>query len=563
MIPVCVRVAAAIALALTGPVVLAAQERMLVPAGATWRYLYDGSDPGTAWREPGFADSGWKAGPAKLGYGGDREVTALDFGVDSGNKPLTAYFRHAVTVTRPGAFKQLIVRLIRDDGAVVYVNGTEVWRTNMPAGRITGTTPATRAAEYAGGAGIEYGRFSRVPSEGWHEITLDPRVLVPGRNVIAVEVHQSNTGSSDLGFDLELIGSTSAVVRVSAPSTGSATPNGAASPVTDGPYVRWVGDTAAAVRSVCQGTVHTDTAHAVQGVLRIEHACAQGEETALSASPPTVEPATFTNVSRVLAVSDVEGAYDAFVAFLKAAGAIDAERHWAWGDGHLVLVGDMVDRGAQVTEVLWLIHRLEQEARRAGGRVHYVLGNHDAMLLYGDHRYVAPKYRQVAERLGTPLLDLFGPMTEFGRWMRTKPVMLRIDSVLFTHGGMAPAFAARGLSLEAVNAAARAGLATPEARKADSVAALVLGAGGPLWYRGYFRGRDMATPGQIKEALARYGARTVVVGHTVVPTIARMHDGRVVAIDVTFKRPERVEGLLIEQGRFYRIAADGTRTALP
>lgn len=340
--------------------------------------------------------------------------------------------------------------------------------------------------------------------------------------------------------------------------------------VTDGPYVTWHGDTAATVRAVCRDSVRMVTVRPVQGTLRITPPCTSaGRVVTLTARAPAAEPATFTGARRIFATSDVEGAYEPFVALLQAAGIIDRGRGWAWGDGHLVLVGDLVDRGSQVTEVLWLVHRLEQEARRAGGRVHYVLGNHDAMLLYGDHRYVAPKYQLAAERLGAPLLDLYGPDTELGRWMRSKPVMLRIDSVLFTHAGIAPSFAAAAGEIDSVNAVARATLYEPARRKADSSAARVFGAEGPLWYRGYFgksSGRGSSPPwptaATIAEALARYGGSTVVVGHTVVDSITSMHDGRVIAIDVTFKDPARVEGLLIEEGKFYRVGVNGSRTPM-
>src|SRR5437867_2791395 len=116
---------------------------VLIPRGAVWKYLDNGSDQGTAWKETNFDDSGWKSGPARLGYGGDGEVTVVGFGPDGNNKFITTYFRKAFDVTNPKTFDSLTLNLLRDDGAVVYLNGTEIRRDNMPAGPINYQTPAS------------------------------------------------------------------------------------------------------------------------------------------------------------------------------------------------------------------------------------------------------------------------------------------------------------------------------------------------------------------------------------------------------------------------------------
>ena len=154
----------------------------LVALGATWSYLDDGSDQGTAWREPDFDDSGWHSGRARLGFGGDGEVTVLDSG------HVTYYFRHSITIDNPGDIAGLLLAILRDDGAVVYLNGTEVYRTNMPGGAISSSTFAS--------AGIE--------DNTYYEHEFDSSGLVVGTNVIAVEVHQSSLTSSDVGFDFSL-----------------------------------------------------------------------------------------------------------------------------------------------------------------------------------------------------------------------------------------------------------------------------------------------------------------------------------------------------------------------
>lgn len=165
----------------------------LVPFGSTWRYFDQRQDLGTAWRAPAFADAGWKTGRARLGYGGDGEATTIGGGTLIDRIP-TAYFRLRFNVPSAAAVKDLKVQLVRDDGGVVYLNGTEVLRSAMPEGVITFSTFASQTI---GGAD------ETTPVEG----AVSPSLLVDGDNVLAVEIHQVNRTSSDLGFDLALQGS--------------------------------------------------------------------------------------------------------------------------------------------------------------------------------------------------------------------------------------------------------------------------------------------------------------------------------------------------------------------
>ena len=115
----------------------------LVPFGSTWRYFDQRQDLGTAWRAPAFADAGWKTGRARLGYGGDGEATTIGGGTLIDRIP-TAYFRLRFNVPSAAAVKDLKVQLVRDDGGVVYLNGTEVLRSAMPEGVITFSTFASQ-----------------------------------------------------------------------------------------------------------------------------------------------------------------------------------------------------------------------------------------------------------------------------------------------------------------------------------------------------------------------------------------------------------------------------------
>lgn len=165
----------------------------LIPPGAVWKYLDDGSDQGSAWRTPGFNDFAWASGPAKLGYGGDGEVTVVNSG-PSGSRIITTYFRRQFVLAAAENVTALTVRLLRDDGGVVYLNGTEVFRSNLPDGPITYTNRALLLV-------------SGDAEHAFFETNAPPGLLVNGTNLLAVEIHQIHQTGTDMGFNLELIGS--------------------------------------------------------------------------------------------------------------------------------------------------------------------------------------------------------------------------------------------------------------------------------------------------------------------------------------------------------------------
>ncbi|MBI5383865.1 MAG: lamin tail domain-containing protein [Verrucomicrobia bacterium] len=173
---------------LAGPMSGLAQGTV-IPLGSTWKYLDTGVDQGSEWTALTFDDSSWKSGRAELGYGDNDEATVISYGPSSTNKFPTAYFRRTFTVADPAAWGPMILTLVYDDGAVVYVNGGEVFRLNLPEGTVSYSTWATVASNY-------------------QPVTTDlsPSVLIAGTNVIAVEMHQGNRTSSDLSFDLSLVG---------------------------------------------------------------------------------------------------------------------------------------------------------------------------------------------------------------------------------------------------------------------------------------------------------------------------------------------------------------------
>ena len=167
--------------------------KTFVEKKSEWKYLDDGSDQGTAWREPGFDDSSWASGNGELGYGDGDEGTVVSFGENPASKHVTTYFRRTISIPAAADVTELTVGILRDDGAAVYVNGIEVVRDELPDGPVAFDTLASSSA----GSSEESVYF---------EFTVQPDALVDGDNVIAVEVHQNSAAGSDMSFDLELTG---------------------------------------------------------------------------------------------------------------------------------------------------------------------------------------------------------------------------------------------------------------------------------------------------------------------------------------------------------------------
>ncbi len=156
-----------------------------VAAGSVWSYLDDGQAPPADWNDPAFDDSGWASGAAELGYGDGDETTV------TANNGITTYFRH--TFDAPDGIDNLTMSVLRDDGAVIYLNGTEIWRNNLPTGTIDHTTLAP-------------GLINGSDETTWIDVDLPDTVLIDGTNTLAAEIHQNSPSSTDTSFDLTLTG---------------------------------------------------------------------------------------------------------------------------------------------------------------------------------------------------------------------------------------------------------------------------------------------------------------------------------------------------------------------
>jgi hypothetical protein len=321
----------------------------------------------------------------------------------------------------------------------------------------------------------------------------------------------------------------------------------------------------------------------------------------LLSGPAAAEAYRFSTDERVVAVGDIHGALDEFVAVLQGTGLVDEDLAWSGGATTLVSVGDLVDRGDYGRQVMDLVMRLQVEAAAAGGAVHVVLGNHEAMNLSGDLRYVSEgDFAQFGDRAlpGLPAGYLerraaFAPDGEYGRWLLELPVAIVVNDTLFVHGGLSERL--EGRTLEEINAAARRDLhrfvagweALLEAGQLTDrddfddirtrAAALAQGAGderlqqigreivesldglpfspdGPLWYRGSARCHPYTEADMLDAILDGLGASRVAVGHT--PTqgrrIASRSGGRVLLIDSGMNVAAyrgRPAALIIEDGK--------------
>ena len=163
----------------------------LISSGATWKYRDEGYAPNAAWININFDDTGWKSGNAEFGYGDGDESTVINYGPDPQNKYITSYYRHSFELNDPSVINELTLKLVRDDGAIVYLNGNEIVRSNMPAGDITYSTTASSAV-----SGSDESTF--------FEYNVNTSNLINGTNVLAVEIHQSSGSSSDVSFNLSL-----------------------------------------------------------------------------------------------------------------------------------------------------------------------------------------------------------------------------------------------------------------------------------------------------------------------------------------------------------------------
>ncbi|MFC4721101.1 metallophosphoesterase [Geojedonia litorea] len=273
------------------------------------------------------------------------------------------------------------------------------------------------------------------------------------------------------------------------------------------------------------------------------------------------ESSIFKNVSKIAALSDIHGQYDLLISLLQNNKIIDKNLNWVFGDGHFVIVGDIFDRGSEVTEVLWFIYNLEQQALKNGGKVHYILGNHEYMVLQNDLRYINKKYWHTAKALQTNYNELFNNQTVLGRWLRSKPTIIKINDLLFVHGGISEDLIAQEFDLEFTNDIMRKSLQMDRRDlQWDSIYGNYFNGSGPIWYRGYFS--ENFKKADLNKLLRKLGVKHIVVGHTSQKQIKSLFKNKLLAVDSSIKLGVYGEVLLIENRKFYRGTLEGKKIRL-
>ncbi|WP_299114887.1 metallophosphoesterase [uncultured Winogradskyella sp.] len=282
-------------------------------------------------------------------------------------------------------------------------------------------------------------------------------------------------------------------------------------------------------------------------------------------TPKTV----YNDGEKILAISDIESGYKTFRDFLINNAVIDQSLNWTFGKGHLVLVGDFMDRGFSTTQLLWFIYKLEQDANKQGGHVHFIIGNHELKNMYGDYEAASLKYTFVSSIIGKTQSNLYDTNSVLGRWLSSKNVIESINGYLFAHGGLHPDVASLNISLEDINTLLRNNYYTapyPKANK-QKIDLLLSSKTGVCWYRGYFK--DDLTIEDVKKPLDKFNAKVIIVGHTIQSKVKSHYNGSVIAIDVSHPKdyhknwPHKTsEGLFIENGMYQRVLSDGTKKSL-
>jgi hypothetical protein len=272
---------------------------------------------------------------------------------------------------------------------------------------------------------------------------------------------------------------------------------------------------------------------------------------------------SFKRVDSIAVITDVHGQYNQYLNQLKANGIIDKNLNWKFGKGHLVYLGDAFDRGDRVTEVLWHLFNLEKQAAKAGGMVHFILGNHELMVLDEDLRYINEKYQKVETIAGIRYSDLYSANSVLGKWLRSKPVMVTINDIIFVHGGISPELLHRNLDIRQINQIFSDSIVGKDIWSAGKNEELdfLAGNNGPLWYRGYFTDSTF-TESSLDSILVFYDKAHIVVGHSTHKEIKSLFNNKILGIDAGIMYDQPGSMLIYKEGCFYKGSVTGRRYKL-
>jgi len=342
---------------------------------------------------------------------------------------------------------------------------------------------------------------------------------------------------------------------------------------TDGPYIRCLNNDSCEVVKAVRDEHHKTN--------RLQYAVDDCNQVVLNAlNLPSGAVSSFEEVCHpdwdthyftenpILALGDFHGDYKNLVYFLKSNKVIDDHLNWSWSSGNLIITGDIFDRGDQVTECLWLIIKLQIQAQLQGGKVHFLLGNHEIMALTGNTGYLSDKYSFMCHYFNLNYKELFDPESVFGKWLRSRNSVIKVNNIMFLHAGISEKVFNTGLDIDSINSIVRNSIWKSKFSDYTEHEKLIMGPDGPLWYRGYMGQYgytdEPVSQETVDKILDSFKCRALVIAHSEIEHISVTYKGKVFGIDVLMVDNENSvpQGLLIENGKFFRLFPDGVKEML-
>lgn len=275
-----------------------------------------------------------------------------------------------------------------------------------------------------------------------------------------------------------------------------------------------------------------------------------------------------TLYEKTFAVSDLHGRFDLFAAILKAGEVINDNYEWTYGNNHLVINGDIFDRGADVLPILWLIYKLEFEAKAAGGMVTTILGDHEELVMRDNLKYTYAKYNTLSQRaMNMTYGKMWGLTNVMGNWLRSKNTIQIVGENLYVHAGLSKAFMERKETIPEINElVAKSIYLTKEERKKQfpDIADFLYSDSynGPLWYRGMVKTGSDYSPikdADVQTLLDEYNVERIIVGHTENSRVKYTYSGKV--YDICVNHPKAFEketrAVLIKDGEIKAVNDKG------
>lgn len=287
--------------------------------------------------------------------------------------------------------------------------------------------------------------------------------------------------------------------------------------------------------------------------LQVDHPQKRGSYYSLRVKQAlSFEPSEYKQPRRILVFSDISGDFHYFTKQLLKRKIVDKYLHWTFGDGHVVILGDRFDAKSQATDCLWLIYALEEQARRQGGYVHFILSNLE-LLKGSEWRSMHPKYADKQPISGLPTTALYHGNNELWHWLRTKNVVEKIGHSLFVHRGIVQALNSMQ-NLSAINNLIRRSYTPPEHSNTQHEMALLTEVDNSMNYQGYHH--RMITEAQIDATLLKFGVSTIIATGNMVGPATSLFNGKLILVN-TSEVPGTTEGLFITRKRFYSMGIRG------